>query len=256
MDAKLYQLQLHLANNSNVEYIEHQLDVGLEVSQDTFEYLQDAFVFNVLLGEMTDCPSNVYGCTVDIQSLVDCDCSRQKLTNIRNILDVVHSHSGPLTVDLVNKVHRLVAQGLFETGYRTRNVAASGCGLVYLPHQAVESRLRRLVDFVNAQYDDGMRVVDAIALGTLFFSEFLLIHPFVNGNGRAARVLLNCFLKPFVKVVPVTLGDPSKSLSEQRKEYMCALNARNDRVSAPTALVDLVVDSIARTIADVGYLET
>lgn len=60
----------------------------------------------------------------------------------------------------------------------------------------------------------------AICLGAFFLSEFLLIHPFYDGNGRTARILLSHIIRPHT-VVPLSLyssHDPSSA-------YLKALEA-------------------------------
>ncbi|CAG8805235.1 6934_t:CDS:1, partial [Gigaspora rosea] len=45
---------------------------------------------------------------------------------------------------------------------------------------------------------------EAIKYGACFLAYFLLIHPFINGNGRVARLLLSYLLSRFT-VVPLSL---------------------------------------------------
>ena len=85
-----------------------------------------------------------------------------------------------------------------------------------------------------------------IRLGSLFFSEFLLIHPFSNGNGRTARLLLSAFLK-FEMVIPFSM------YISKREEYIEVLEKRNN-LSPPSALAHYVLLTCNRTAAQVNWL--
>ena len=62
-----------------------------------------------------------------------------------------------------------------------------------------------------------------VAAGISVFSEFLKLHPFVSGNGRVARLLVN-FLLSRVSVVPISifLDDSFQSYEKNsfRKTYL------------------------------------
>ena len=67
--------------------------------------------------------------------------------------------------------------------------------------QSVRPRLQQLVEFTHrymaraAALPPGLeRSKLQFLVGVLFFSEFLLIHPFADGNGRTARLLTNFIL--------------------------------------------------------------
>ena len=67
-------------------------------------------------------------------------------------------------------------------------------------------------------------------VGVLLFSEFLLIHPFADGNGRTARLLTNFILRG-TTFVPLSLYNKDREL------YLKVLEDRSlERTSPPTAL--------------------
>lgn len=63
---------------------------------------------------------------------------------------------------------------------------------VYLPpdHQEVKTLLTELLNFVASQRGE----IDALLLAGLFHKQFVLIHPFVDGNGRTARLATKTLL--------------------------------------------------------------
>lgn len=72
-----------------------------------------------------------------------------------------------------------------EMGFNNFDVGA-GEKLTYVPHQAVPRELNRLLDRINRINPNSD--ISEIAEN---YQEFILIHPFADGNGRTSRVLLD-----------------------------------------------------------------
>lgn len=111
-----------------------------------------------------------------------------------------------LSVELILEVHRRVGEGLFDDAGKTRevDVGPAGMAIIYCPWRKVVRRLSALVDFVRSKMRQSDSLEYRIRLGAVFFSEFLLIRPFRNGNGRTARVILNAILRKSM-IVPFVL---------------------------------------------------
>lgn len=60
------------------------------------------------------------------------------------------------------------------------------------PPHLVNKEINELVDFTNEQILEGE--IHPLLLVANFIFEFLSIHPFQDGNGRASRILTNLFL--------------------------------------------------------------
>jgi len=184
-------------------------------------------------------------------------------------MDATFDHE--LTTDLICRVHEKVgARGLIRGAGRFRIVAvcAQGCGLVYLSPGKIATRLQALVQATNtALAEHSPDIAGCIAVGAVFFSEFLLIHPFLNGNGRVARLMLNYLLRRIV-IVPFTLGghyggycakDRSAAAAQyarERRLYIELLKLRNDKQTPPSMLATYVLASCERTASDALYLTT
>lgn len=162
----------------------------------------------------------------------------------------------PLSLELIIEVHRLIGAG--DPGeFRTRIVHAIGSGVCYTPPKKIMPRLSTLVTFVNdhlqkcASLPLGVeRSRRQFFLGVLFFSEFLLIHPFRDGNGRTARLLTNHLLRE-TTFVPFSLYYKSKDL------YLQVLEERSDgRMAPPSALAFYMLICARKTHEDfLGMME-
>jgi fido (protein-threonine AMPylation protein) len=126
---------------------------------------------------------------------------------------------------------------------------------VYLPPAHIAGRLQTLVSFVNknlaAAMDIEISTVDRLKLhlrvSTLFFSEFLKIHPFSNGNGRTARLLVNRLMM-HVSVVPISLF-----LDRQRVTYLKLLGSAQWEAN-PVGLAAMFLLSAKRTAIMAEFL--
>lgn len=167
---------------------------------------------------------------------------------------------GPqLSVELIKATHAIVGgDGLIEHAgsYRTENRQSRGQALVYLHPAMIEKRVETLVAATNAALAANLGIGGVVAVGTVFFSEFLLTHPFSNGNGRTARLLLNNLLRD-VALVPFTMcghftGLEGRAASEaherERRLYIEVLSMRNDKQTPPSVLAAYILESIERVL--------
>ncbi len=104
----------------------------------------------------------------------------------------------------------------------------------------------RFTELIPAMLDLGARegVLPVIQAAELHYN-FVAIHPFADGNGRTARLLMNWHL--LRHGYPLTVIEV-----ERRADYLAALEAANDGQLAPIAalVIDSVVRSIGRLIGD------
>jgi fido (protein-threonine AMPylation protein) len=134
-----------------------------------------------------------------------------QLVNLKSALEYLNFNSSlptqaQLTLELIYETHRLVAQNLIADGGTLRNVfvGASNTSITYARPTQILPMLKILIKFVNKQFEREINLEHALKVGTVFFAEFLKIHPFKDGNGRTARLLLNYLLKGFA-IVPFSL---------------------------------------------------
>ena len=98
-----------------------------------------------------------------------------------------------MTPNLILDIHALVMEGLIEKhrlgAFRREPVFVNNPRtrkLVYLPpdHGDVRSLMEDLVSFVT----ENKEAIDPLILAGIFHRQFVIIHPFIDGNGRTARL--------------------------------------------------------------------
>lgn len=179
----------------------------------------------------------------DIDQLGIDEHTRRKVRNLYSAISFVGrgdwTVEDVLTENFIKHVHSLLAEdNVIVNGgqYRTQLIRARGSSVNYCVPNLIEERLKTLLAFVQRKHAEAPvaaatittevdRLLYMLHVGTLPVSEFLLIHPFGNGNGRTARILLNAFLKSEV-VVPFSLYVHS------REQYIEALEAPERPVSS------------------------
>ena len=83
--------------------------------------------------------------------------------------------------------------------YRTANITAFFSTSPSLVPGKMEKLVREFNECVKEA--EGRGIIDPIALAAEFHHRFIKIHPFVDGNGRVARMVMNAALLRFVGVV-------------------------------------------------------
>ncbi|AKB85116.1 Fic family protein [Methanococcoides methylutens] len=91
---------------------------------------------------------------------------------------------------LVQQVHEIVTKNILEDAgrYRTKNVRITGAVKTPPDWSKIIKMLDELFNKVNSSKDS------IIETSTLLHHGFVEIHPFIDGNGRVARLLTNLYL--------------------------------------------------------------
>lgn len=108
-------------------------------------------------------------------------------------------HGGALSLALILQIQRQVTQGLLpdnQSGHlRTEPVVVNDPrtgNVVYLPPDAQD--VPRLLDELFGYVTRVQPAVDPLILAGIFHKQFVLIHPFIDGNGRTTRLATKLLL--------------------------------------------------------------
>jgi cell filamentation protein, protein adenylyltransferase len=98
----------------------------------------------------------------------------------------------PITRNTILTLHRLVMQNTIETAgqFRTIPVSIRGARLTPPPAHQVEGLMAEWVAWI----DGAGHAYEPLLRAVIAHHGFLAVHPFVDGNGRTARLLLNLML--------------------------------------------------------------
>ena len=158
-------------------------------------------------------------------------------TNHRDAIHYVESvvaQREPLSEWLIRNIHRLVLKGIDddEAGrYRQENVVIAGASTTPPDFLHLPQEMSRLI----AWHERSMSM-DTLRRSAELHTRFVKIHPFVDGNGRTGRLLMNFEL--------MKAGYPPAIIQkEERLAYYDALDAAcvNDDYDAITQLVAAAV---------------
>ena len=168
-----------------------------------------------------------------------------------------------ITLDVLKNLSRLVMQNTGST-YKTAlgefssangdlrlvNVTAGVGGKSYLSYQKVPARLQEFCDWLNAQRAREMSAAERYNLSFEAHYRLVTIHPWADGNGRMARLIMNHIQFEFGLV-------PAKVLKEDKADYINALIATRESDNIALFL-DFMADEMVKTVsADIeAYLSS
>lgn len=95
-----------------------------------------------------------------------------------------------LTEWQIRNIHRLVLKGINDSYagvYRDKDVLISGASHMPPEHTKVKEEMASFMQ----EYNEEFIKMHPIERATRVHADFVLIHPFIDGNGRTARLLLN-----------------------------------------------------------------
>lgn len=105
------------------------------------------------------------------------------------IEDMVSSKE-PVSEWNIKNIHSLILKEIDNKNagkYRTENVVISGAKHIPSKHYEITDLMQKLIE----EYTNNWIGYHPVVRATLLHGEFVKIHPFIDGNGRTSRLLLN-----------------------------------------------------------------
>lgn len=155
--------------------------------------------------------------------------------------DYIHTLSinKPLEEADILELHRLFYEKIDSEkagNYRTMPVFISGSKYAVSPPARIESDMKKFVKWFN----DNEHKLPTPEFAALAHQKFVFIHPFIDGNGRVARLILNLALirgEYTIALIPAIL----------RHEYVQSLEMSH---KSPSVFVDFIAERIIATQMD------
>lgn len=145
----------------------------------------------------------------------------------------------PLSEKVIKDIHSIVLMDKPQDKGIYRHVPVRIMGAVHTPPEpwAVPVQMEQLL----ADYCGNMQKLHPIERAALFHLRFEGVHPFIDGNGRTGRLLLNLeLMKEGYPAINVKFAD-------RRKYYDC-FTAYHQLGGNPQAMVELVAGYVAEVL--------
>lgn len=144
----------------------------------------------------------------------------------------------------IKQIHNLILRKINpeEAGsYRTLDVMAAGTNYRYPPHYLLSQLMG---DFVSWLHSEVALSLHPVEYASIAHYRFVSIHPFRDGNGRTARLLMNLLL--------IRAGYPIVVINNQvRNNYINALAYGQQNQDDLSQLYDLVFDAAIASLVEV-----
>lgn len=143
----------------------------------------------------------------------------------------------PLTEHFIRQLHQLILtkKPLYVGKYKdlpNSMTTITGELLTFATPEETQVLMPKLIKWYNNKLNEA---IDPIILAAIFHHKFIRIHPFGDGNGRTARLLMNFILLKF--------GYPPVIIEKEDKDnYLLALN------KADTGRLDAFVEYIGKNL--------
>ncbi|MGF7145188.1 Fic family protein [Anaerotaenia torta] len=137
------------------------------------------------------------------------------------MLELARQQDMTVTEEVIKKLHKLFYQKVdadLAGQYRTIQIYISGTEYIPPSPEEVPRLMKHLTDLLQAS----KRTLHPIELAAMAHRRFVDIHPFVDGNGRTARLLMNLILVNtgygVVSIPPVLRNDYINALALSRMQ--------------------------------------
>ncbi len=164
-------------------------------------------------------------------------------TNHKEALDylydtVEHHKKTTLSEHFIKNIHQLITQNIEkEWAGKYRNASVMIAGAKHKPPSAIE--VPQLMEDMIKWLKKNERRLHPVELATLLHYKLVHIHPFFDGNGRVARLIMN--------VIILKAGYPlAIILKNDRKKYYRVLQKADEGDYEP--LIRFIAQSVDRTL--------
>lgn len=109
----------------------------------------------------------------------------------------------------VMNIHALILRAINQENagrYRTGNVRIGGSNYVFPNYPKVPDHMHKVFEF----YEENKNTMHPVKLAALMHEKIVTVHPFIDGNGRTSRLVMNLIL--------IKHGFPITVISSDRKK--------------------------------------
>ena len=239
---------------SSLENKKQQLERHLPLSPDLLENLHDwfkielTFTSNAIEGNTLSRAETALvvekGITVDGKTIVEHLEAINHAQAFEWVVQHIHTPKNQITLQLLLELHQLILQKINDTQagrFRTVPVRIAGSSVILPNPSKVPVLMEQFIDWLQTSEDHPVK------LAAEAHYRLVSIHPFVDGNGRTARLLMNLLLMQ-AKFPPAIIR------KEDRRSYIASIEkgqlggSLNDyyalQYSAVDRSLDMYLDSL------------
>lgn len=161
-----------------------------------------------------------------------------EVQNHKQAFDYILEYKGDLTEEFILEIHKKLMHNILWKAagrFRDVNVYIRGVDIFPPPHSKVEDEFKKLMKW----YTKNKNKYHPVILVSYFHSVFESIHPFMDGNGRTGRLIINFMLRKYgFPMIDIKNKDKEryyKSLYESQKNHNLRL------------LVKMIIDYLKET---------
>jgi Fic family protein len=158
----------------------------------------------------------------------------------------IENHKGDLNEKFVLELHSIVLKGIsekFAGKYRENPVRIFGSDVRFPDAEKVPQLMKNIFYW----YKKNKKNYHPFELAVVMSMKFVTIHPFIDGNGRISRLLMNFVLKkkkyPWVNVY-----------IKQRAEYLFAVRKANDEDYS--LIIPFLVKTLRENLESFGFFKS
>jgi len=140
--------------------------------------------------------------------------------NHKQAINFIKSYKGDLDEQFILKIHSIILKEIserFAGKYRQTNVKIFGSDMKFPSSEKVPQLVRNLIYW----YKKHKKNYHQFELAVLVSMKFVTIHPFIDGNGRVSRLLMNFLLSkksyPWINIY-----------NKHRQKYLNAVQKANN----------------------------
>jgi Fic family protein len=157
-----------------------------------------------------------------------------EIKNMKKCMDFIFSHSGKIDESLVLKLHKMQMEGVLPESGQYRNVDVSVGKYICPNWHDVPKLMKRFFIW----FSESEKNLPAFELACLAHLKFVRIHPFRDGNGRMARLLMNLVL--------LKRGYPLLNVFNDEKLLYYLVLKKVDVTRRPKSFVEYLFSTYAR----------
>lgn len=184
---------------TNLESLRYFYDLFEDLYPDESERYQDAMYVRYVQGTTA-----IEGNTItfrEAQELLEHNISPagKRMDEVYEVLNYItlgkhlSGYTGDITEAFIKKIHEILMNHILRDPGNYRNIQVGIANVDYQPPPAilVPDEMQNLIRW----YRQNRKTLNPFELAILLHTKFEIIHPFVDGNGRVGRALMNFILE-------------------------------------------------------------